>query len=639
MPASRHVLVGAVLRDPVPLRRVVGVAVLAHPAGAGQQPVVAPHVQQRHLADHGAEQLRALQHHRADQQPAVAAALDGQPPRLRDACGDQVLGHGDEVVEGLLPLALQRRLVPAGAELAAAADVGHHLHAAAAVPGRAEAARVLRLQRHLEAAVAVEQRRVVAVGRGALGPDHEVGHARAVLRRGEALLDAHAGAVEEGRAGLQQLARVAAGAAQQQRLGREEVGVAEQVVSRPAGRPAPACRAGSARAACRGRALRTSRACQRRAVEALLLQPAGDVVQQLQQHAVAQQRIAGQRACGGGREQRVHCALPSRKACASAGQQRAARPGAAALRPVAAQGQQHLAVPEAQLRVGRLVQLAQLAVDEQEFLAAEEVGRALQQGALEAGRGVHMHAGGRRRLLRLEHRHGVGQRLAALPALDEARVARIGERAGAEIGADEDRVAVQPDHVGLGLGQAEAAGHELPGRTSRTRAPPARRRRRATARPGSACSPGPGTRRRPRPSSRLRLRPSASRSSTVSQAGCALAVFGQRGAPPQAARVVGVLPEVVDEVAAPRDGRDAVARVQHLQDALARGLEAGPGFEPLRVRGIALAHPVQRLSPCTSSSHSQGSSSGSGRGGGGQRHGKRASSQPAQEAAGSSARR
>ena len=43
-----------VLADPgVDLR----VAVLGHPAGAGQQPVVALHVQQRHLADDGAEQL------------------------------------------------------------------------------------------------------------------------------------------------------------------------------------------------------------------------------------------------------------------------------------------------------------------------------------------------------------------------------------------------------------------------------------------------------------------------------------------------------------------------------------------------------------------------------------------------------
>jgi hypothetical protein len=44
--------------------------------------VVAPHVQQRHLADHGAEQLGPLQHHRAHQQAAVAAALDAQVRRL-----------------------------------------------------------------------------------------------------------------------------------------------------------------------------------------------------------------------------------------------------------------------------------------------------------------------------------------------------------------------------------------------------------------------------------------------------------------------------------------------------------------------------------------------------------------------------
>jgi hypothetical protein len=40
--------------------------------------VIAPHVQQRHLADHRIEQLGPLQHHRAHQQAAVAAALDAE---------------------------------------------------------------------------------------------------------------------------------------------------------------------------------------------------------------------------------------------------------------------------------------------------------------------------------------------------------------------------------------------------------------------------------------------------------------------------------------------------------------------------------------------------------------------------------
>jgi hypothetical protein len=56
----------------------VRVAVLGHPRGAGQQLVVALHVQQRHLADHRAEQIGVLHQHVAGQQAAVAAALDAQ---------------------------------------------------------------------------------------------------------------------------------------------------------------------------------------------------------------------------------------------------------------------------------------------------------------------------------------------------------------------------------------------------------------------------------------------------------------------------------------------------------------------------------------------------------------------------------
>ena len=96
---------------------------------------------------------------------------------------------------------------------------------------------------------------------------------------------------------LSSLALVAAGAAEQQRFGREEVGVAEQVVL--AQRVVRHLRV--------VQALRVQRAGEGRvdlarvpaaAVEALFLQPAGHVVQQLQQHGVAQQRIAGQRARG-----------------------------------------------------------------------------------------------------------------------------------------------------------------------------------------------------------------------------------------------------------------------------------------------------------------------------------------------------
>ena len=57
---------------------VVRVAVLGHPRRAGEQLVVALHVQQRHLADDRAEQLRVAGQHDAHQQAAVAAALDAE---------------------------------------------------------------------------------------------------------------------------------------------------------------------------------------------------------------------------------------------------------------------------------------------------------------------------------------------------------------------------------------------------------------------------------------------------------------------------------------------------------------------------------------------------------------------------------
>ena len=57
----------------------------------------------------------------------------------------------------------------------------------------------------------------------------------------------------------------------------------------------------------------------------------------------------------------------------------------------------------------------------------------------------------------LEDRCGLGQRRAAFPALGHARVAGLCQRSLAPIGADQQRVAVQPRHAGLGLRQREAA--------------------------------------------------------------------------------------------------------------------------------------------------------------------------------------
>ena len=76
--------------------------------------------------------------------------------------------------------------------------------------------------------------------------------------------------------------------------------------------------------------------------------------------------------------------------------------------------------------------------------------------------------------------------------------------------------------------------------------------------------------------------------------GLGLAVLGQRGAPPQAACMLLVLPQVVEQVAAAADRRDLLLRVQDRADALACGSEAGLGFEHLARLGVAFAHPGKR---------------------------------------------
>lgn len=63
--------------------------------------------------------------------------------------------------------------------------------------------------------------------------------------------------------------------------------------------------------------------------------------------------------------------------------------------------------------------------------------------------------------LALEDDARVGQWRAALPFLDDARVAGLGQRAGAVVGRDVERVAVAPVHAALGFGQLEAVGDEL----------------------------------------------------------------------------------------------------------------------------------------------------------------------------------
>ena len=228
------------------------------------------------------------------------------------------------------------------------------------------------------------------------------------------------------------------------------------------------------------------------------------------------------------------------------------------------------------------------------MLVVEEVGAAQEKRALEARCAVDRHECPGVLRLGFEHRHGRCQWRAALPALDDARVARFRHRSRPDIGADIDRVGIDPLDQRLRLGQRETAFNEalLDGIELAHHV-----RIRATARQRDQAEPT--------------LRPQALRATPDPVFAFAAAerieiehrlpgrrgllVVGQRGAPPQAARLGFVLPEVVEPVAAPRDVGNAVLRVQHRQHPLVRDRVRGLGFEQRLRFGIARTHPGERL--------------------------------------------
>mmetsp|Transcript_40073 Transcript_40073/g.85566 ORF Transcript_40073/g.85566 Transcript_40073/m.85566 type:complete len:263 (-) Transcript_40073:1166-1954(-) len=196
--AALEPMVGRVLLDVRPLLWLVGVAILAHPRGARKQLVEAAHVEERHLANDGAEELGRAYEHVAGEQPAVGAARDAEPLVAGDAASHQVLGDRLEVFVGLVPLLLERGLVPARPVLAASADVGLHVGATLLEPADADCRDVARRERDLEAAVAVEQGRRRAVERHPRLAHKKVGHHCAIFRLGEVLVHLESGAAEEG---------------------------------------------------------------------------------------------------------------------------------------------------------------------------------------------------------------------------------------------------------------------------------------------------------------------------------------------------------------------------------------------------------------------------------------------------------
>ena len=216
--------------------------------------------------------------------------------------------------------------------------------------------------------------------------------------------------------------------------------------------------------------------------------------------------------------------------------------------------------------------------------------------ALEPGGEVairpHAHVVG----LSLEHDGRVGERRAPPPFAHRPRVARGGERAGAEVGGHEQALTVAPRHAALGLGQAEAIGDEpagleveladdvgvgaAPGERHEAQAVLRLEHRRPVPDPVFVFGRGEGVEVEDGLPRRL-----------------GLPVFLRRGPPPDALRMFRVAPEVVEPIPDLRHHRDPLLRVEDSEQPRLEPLEiVRLGERPHALR-IPLAHPRELLLP------------------------------------------
>ena len=325
------------------------------------------------------------------------------------------------------------------------------------------------------------------------------------------------------------------------------------------------------------------------------VQAAADVVQGRQQQVVAggAHAVEGHALCG--REQHGEVPVAGQERVQADREQRVLGEGAAAGFPVGAQGQQQVLLEDA-LQVGVVgdVQLHHPAVEDQVGGAGEEggcqVGEVVATLGLDVGVGADRDVGG----LALEHRDRSAHGRAPRPGLDQPRVARLGQRAGAEIGAQPEGVLVLPADPGLGLGHREAAvdeglGHGVelahhrriaaaPGQGDQAEAGLGLQEVGALPHPVLALGRGQGVQVQHRLPDRF-----------------GRDVLVQEGAAPQAAHVLGVLPVVVQPGALDADGGDAVAGVVDLQQLGVDRRELRHRLEHGRVLGAALLDPLEGL--------------------------------------------
>ena len=414
---------------------------------------IAQHIDQRTLAHHHAEQIRALHHGRGHQQAAVRCT-HAADLRWRNKATPRDIGrHRFEIVIGALAVHLERGVVPFGAEFPAAADVGNGDGAAFGEPCLSgvewpmAVVPVPGLKREFEAAVGIKNCRLRAMG--VLPVNKEVGNLRSVRGNGLELIRNEAVRIKTRGFGFDRVRRARAVVRIEryrlQKTFEGEIGL---------WRPGVGIHNVS-RAALRQVELRITPCAGFVAFECV--NGTRDVFENRRVNSVAAGRHVFDRAACIRREQNrigrlcilVHEILNVERGKGSLGDGIAGR-----RRPILARGEDQFTAGHAfQIGAKRQWQLPRRTafVHRIEF-RGKEGNAAFDDRDCAVGTVEHDRPRGNiGRLCFVDGFRG-GNRFPAVPELHDARIARFGHRTGPEIRSKQDSVVVEIGHVGFGNG-------------------------------------------------------------------------------------------------------------------------------------------------------------------------------------------
>ena len=258
-----------------------------------------------------------------------------------------------------------------------------------------------------------------------------------------------------------------------------------------------------------------------------------------------------------------------------------------ACRPIGPRVHEQPFAAQGDVRVIRDRQLHELLVDEEKGAAAIEIEVFHDEVALESGRVMVNARNAEVARCYLVHQRCLGQGLTAAHTTDRAWITGLGHTVGPEVGAEVDGVAVDPRIVALGCRHNETVRHKAAARQVEL----AHHHGITTVRRKGYESPGVVVREQRRSGEHplcVLVTPELVDIEQQLPVGVGRAIAVERGAPPEASRMLAVPPEVVIVSAASTDYGNAIVGVDHLEQPARQFVENGrsePGQSVCRLLG------------------------------------------------------